>query len=416
MAPVRVLLIEDNPGDVRLTRLALEEAAGAPGEPAGTLFDIAVAGRLSDGLGHLAEHDVDAVLLDLTLPDSGGLDTFLRLRAAAPDVPVVVMTGMADDAVAAQAVSQGAQDYLVKGEAEAPLLVRSLRYAVARKHAELARAASIREHAAREQAEAQARENERLLREAQAALRTREEFLSVAAHELKTPVTSLRGNAQLLLRRFERAPAVDPERIRTALSTIEQQSGKLARLVAQLLDVSRLEGGMLSVAPEPTDLLALVEEAAAVARNTTARHTIRVEALPAGTPVTALVDPLRIEQVVLNLLDNAIKYSPDGGEILVQVGPADAGKARFAVRDHGVGIPARHRAGIFQRYYQAHLEDGVAAASTSTMVGLGLGLYISNHIVAQHLGQIDVQHPEEGGTCFVVTLPGLAVAESARAR
>jgi signal transduction histidine kinase len=134
-----------------------------------------------------------------------------------------------------------------------------------------------------------------------------------------------------------------------------------------------------------------------------ARHTIVVHG-PARLIVN--VDATRIEQVVTSLLDNAIKYSPDGGEIEVELsGPTPgAPGVRLAVRDHGLGIPPDRRERLFERFYQAHTEGHLS--------GLGLGLFISRHIIQQHGGRIWATHPEDGGTCFEVTLP----ADGERAR
>ena len=137
----------------------------------------------------------------------------------------------------------------------------------------------------------------------------------------------------------------------------------------------------------------MVEEVAATARMNTTRHTFSVEAPP---QVEALVDPARIEQVITNLVDNAVRYSPDGGLVEIAVAAREFW-IEIAVRDHGIGIPAEHRTHIFDRFYRAH--EGASVA------GLGLGLYISNQIVKLHGGKIEMECPPDGGSRFVVTLP-----------
>jgi signal transduction histidine kinase len=238
-------------------------------------------------------------------------------------------------------------------------------------------------------------ENARLYQEAEAALRVRDEFLSVAAHELKTPVTGVRGYAQLLLRQSARGDVPEPARVHQALQVIDRQSDRLARLVSHLLDVSRLETGKLVLERKLTDVARLIEEVAGDAQARTATHALRV-AVPG--PVLAVVDPLRLEQVLTNLVDNAIKYSPQGGPIDLELSTPDRDTLQLAVRDRGVGIPPESQPLIFDRFYQA---DPVLHHSS----GMGLGLYISQQIVELHGGRIEVEAPPDGGTRIVVRLP-----------
>jgi signal transduction histidine kinase/CheY-like chemotaxis protein len=238
-------------------------------------------------------------------------------------------------------------------------------------------------------------ENARLYGELQRAIRSRDVFLSVAAHELKTPLTSLRGFAQLLAKQLERTGTIDPERMRRALRNIDMQSDKLTRLISHLLDISRLETGKLEIDPRTVNLAPLVQEVIVNAQLRTQLHTIQFDGKPS---IYAHVDALRLEQVISNLLDNAIKYSPNGGSIEVSLGMDDH-SVRLSVRDHGIGIPPENRERIFDRFYQAH--------TTSYYSGMGLGLFISQQIVELHQGQLCVEFPDDGGTCFIVTLPNV---------
>ena len=244
-------------------------------------------------------------------------------------------------------------------------------------------------------------DNARLYRNAQAAIRTRDEFLSVAAHELKTPVTSMRGYAQLLTRQLVKGVMPEPERLKRTMEIIDQQSGKLAHLITQLLDISRLEMGQLTLNRETTDLIAIVESVITNARVTTSRHNLT---MVGPQTLVAWVDPVRIEQVITNLVTNAVKYSPNGGDIeieLVELPPT--GQIKLSVRDQGIGIELEHRERIFERFYQARPEDRTA--------GVGLGLYISRQIVELHGGTIEVDIPAQGGTRMTVVLPTTLVTE-----
>jgi signal transduction histidine kinase len=248
----------------------------------------------------------------------------------------------------------------------------------------------------------QAVENARLYREAQNAIKDREEFLSVAAHELKTPITGLKGFTQILLRRMQKGQAFDPLRTSRDLNAINNQADKLTHLINQLLDISRIELGKLVLEPHYTDLIPLVEGVIAQAQVETTNHSLNLT-VP-GDPLIVLADPLRFEQVVVNLVNNAIKYSPEGGPVEVELKQASADTICLSVRDWGLGIPPEYRGNIFDRFYQAH--------QRAHLGGMGLGLYITRQIVELHGGKIEVSFPAEGGTRFVVTLPVRAEPKS----
>jgi signal transduction histidine kinase len=251
-----------------------------------------------------------------------------------------------------------------------------------------------------ERLRAAAAENAALYEEAQAAVRLREEFLSIAAHELKTPLTSVRGASQLTLRRAEREGTLEFERTIASLRVIDSQAARLAALIDRLLDVTRLRSGRLAIEAAPCELVSLVRTTAERAQAGTTRHVIVVRA-PERLDVHA--DALRIEQVLTNLLDNAIKYSPDGGVIEVDV-TREKETLRLSVRDHGTGIPTEHLARVFDRFFQSH--------NASHLSGMGLGLYVTREIVELHGGTIAARLPEDGnGTVIEVTLP-LAAPES----
>jgi signal transduction histidine kinase/putative methionine-R-sulfoxide reductase with GAF domain len=237
-------------------------------------------------------------------------------------------------------------------------------------------------------------DNARLYREARRAVQARDEFLSVAAHELKTPVTTLLGFAQLLLSQLKHRGSLDDRIVGRTLLAVERGSNRMSRLVSQILDISRLDGGRLVLDRQVTDLAVLVQEIVTAMQATTSRHTLLVQT-PAHVP--ALVDPLRLEQVMTNLLDNAIKFSPEGGEIYVELVQPAPGMARLAVADPGIGIPPERRSYIFERFYQAHEGDHAS--------GMGLGLYISRQIVELHGGSITPEFPPDGRTRFSIDLP-----------
>lgn len=254
-------------------------------------------------------------------------------------------------------------------------------------------------------------ERERLLEaeraaraEAEAAVRARDTFLSVAAHELKTPVTALKGNAQLLLRQQARG-VFDPDRLARSLRGMDRATDRLATLTDDLLDVSRIRTGQLPLALEPTDMHALLREATErAADGRDGRHRLVLD-LPPVLPRVPL-DPARIEQVLTNLLGNAVKYAPDGGAITTSAWEADGGVA-VRVRDEGIGLPAGASETIFAPFGRA------ANAVAHNFPGMGLGLYICRNIVKRHGGRMWAESDgEDRGTAVTFWLP----CEAARGR
>lgn len=240
---------------------------------------------------------------------------------------------------------------------------------------------------------AQTLDNIRLYQQMQEAVHHREEFLSVAAHELKTPITSLQGYAQLLIRQIKKQQALDPVRVQLALESFEKQTAKLNQLVVRLLDISRLQRERLAMELAPTNLSELVKNVVSLAQAQTDKHNLIIQAPPA---LEALVDPIRFEQVVTNLVDNAIKYSPQGGPVEITLSLLPNQMVYLSVKDQGLGIEESMRGRIFEPFYQAH-QGGYT--------GLGLGLYISQQIIELHQGQIEAHFPPEGGSVFTITIP-----------
>lgn len=236
-------------------------------------------------------------------------------------------------------------------------------------------------------------DNACLYRDAQDAIRVRDEFLAIAAHELKTPITSLKGFAQLTSRLIDKGEEIDMAQIRQAMNVINQQADKLNHMMSRLLDISRIESRRLSLELTVVDLAQIAREVVEKIGVSSGR-TVLLDA-PESAP--GLMDGIRLEQVLTNLLDNAVKYSPESEPVEVQVSLPSPDSVRVAVRDHGVGIPPERRQRVFDRFYQAH-GDGALG-------GMGLGLYISRHIVEMHGGIITVDCPEDGGSRFTVSLP-----------
>ncbi|MEN9936490.1 MAG: hypothetical protein RLZZ387_3069 [Chloroflexota bacterium] len=245
---------------------------------------------------------------------------------------------------------------------------------------------------------AMAIENARLYRMAQEAIRLRDVFFSVAAHELKTPLTALFGHVQLLQRRTARDGTLG-ERDRRTVEVVVAQAQRMSAMVSGLLDIARLEQGQLSLERAPLDLRALVRRVVEEIQPTLDRHTLLLTLAP--EPLVVDGDALRLEQVVHNLLSNAAKYSPMGGAVNVRVDRI-GGRACVTVRDEGIGIPQAALPHLFQRFYRA------TNVSEQVFGGMGVGLYVVHEIVTLHGGSVTVESVEGRGSTFTICLPLLA--------
>lgn len=352
----KMLLVEDNPGDMRLLREMINEDGSLE-------IDLACATSMAEAERHLALPGFDIILLDLGLPDAQGLAAIRRTRIAAPDVPLVVLTGMDDDELAAHALQNGAQDYLIKGQIETRGLLRTLRYATERKRLE----------------------------------RLKDEFVSTVSHELRTPLTSIAGSLGLLT---GKAAGTMPEPAARLLAIAHDNSQRLVRLVNDILDIEKLESGHASFDFMNVELGTLVSQTVELIRGYAEGQGVNIRIEASAVIGDIWTDPDRLAQVITNLLSNAIKFSRPDGEVVVSVGRnADSDTVMIAVSDHGEGISADFKSRIFGRFAQA---DGTNARRKG---GTGLGLSIAKQIVDRLGGRIGFADAPGGGTIFQVELP-----------
>ncbi|HEX2922912.1 MAG TPA: GAF domain-containing protein [Chloroflexota bacterium] len=221
----------------------------------------------------------------------------------------------------------------------------------------------------------------------------KDEFISLVSHELRTPLTSIKGAARTILRHYN---TLDPETRGELIRDIDEESDRLYRLVENLLDFSRAEAGVLRLATEPVHLPKLLERVVGEASSRSTGYHFVLH-LPADLP-PAEADPMRVEQVLRNLLDNAIKYSPNGGEIRVDAA-VENGMLRVSIKDQGVGVPQEDRERVFGRFERGGGSD------SSRPHGVGLGLAICRRLVEAHGGTIWVDSGYGGGSTFSFTLP-----------
>ena len=439
--PAADVLIVDDEANVALTMAAILEEEG---------YAVSTAGSGKEALERLRHRTFDVVLTDLRLEDLDGLAVLAAVRRASPDSVTIMLTGYASLESAVKALREGAYDYLFK-----PCDVDELKLAVARGVERRQLARQLHTHMAElEQANATIRslngDLQRRIDEATADLtrrvdelaRARDEiaglhatteahleqlraldrlksrFLSMASHELKTPLAVVSGYAQIARRRAERRLGLgqpspeDWEReqraLVDALRQVTDQAGRLGRLVDELLDVSRIESGRLEFRLAPLDLWRLAAELVPRMQTMTERHVLRLEPAP-RQPAEVSADRDHLEQVLNNLLGNAIKYSPEGGQVTVAVTVAQDGReALLSVQDEGVGIPPDELEAIFGLFHR--LES--PAPRDVIPEGLGLGLYISREIIVRHGGRIWATSGPGRGSTFYVALPTLAASAS----
>ncbi|NPV14898.1 hybrid sensor histidine kinase/response regulator [candidate division WOR-3 bacterium] len=368
---LRILLVEDNPGDARLVKETIAEADGGR-------FEITHLVRCEEATQRLKEESFDVVLLDLSLPDSKGLETVARVNTVAPQVPIVIMTGLDDEEMAVAVAKMGAQDYLVKGHIDSRGLVRSLRYALERKRQEL------------ELAE----KNTQLAKLSE----LKNQFLGMAAHDLRNPLTVIITCAGFLLE--EAGASLPDEKKLEFIERIKANAEFMVNLINDLLDFTRIEAGQIELNLEPVELTELVAKNIEENRMLGAQKGIELKLVIEDDGVRVYADPARITQVLNNFLSNAFKFSAPGTKVSVRVGKENGG-VRVAVKDQGQGIPADEMKKLFKPFQKTSVRSTAGERST------GLGLAICRQIIEAHKGFIGAESEPGKGSTFYFWLPVL---------
>lgn len=368
---VKILIVDDQESNLTAYEAALS----------GKGYELAFA-RSGYQAHTLAKTDNYAViLLDVQMPILNGFETAKLIRSVphAKHTPIIFVTAnFPTESYALQGYEAGAVDYLYK-----PLNIDILRAKVA-VFADLFRAKVDVQ---------QLRKTEQALRE---AIKMRDDFLSMASHELKTPLTPLQLQMQAFVRMIEtgKLPTVSLDKLKRMLQISDSQVTRVSRLIDQLLDVSRINEGRFYMQREHVDLSQVITDVTEqFSHSFEAANTELVMSLTPG--IVGNWDKLRVERVIVNLLTNALKYG-DGKPIEVKTW-LDGTTARIAVRDQGIGIAKADQERIFGRFERA--------VSNENFSGLGLGLYITQRILELHGGRIEVDSDLGQGATFTIALP-----------
>jgi signal transduction histidine kinase len=371
---VNVLLVEDNPGDARLTREMLVDAGH------GRLHVHHVV-TLAEAVERLTQSGADAapdvVLLDLSLPDSQGLEGVLRLQAVNPGLPIVVLSGLDDEALSFAAVHAGAQDYLIKGRGEGEVMARAIGYAIERKRAHM-----------------------QLLEErdrAELANRSKSEFLANMSHELRTPLNAIIGFAEIL--QNELMGPLGADCYKEYALNIKDSGSHLLAIINDILDLSKIEAGKIELTEDTIDLSRTLRSCIRLmdVRAANAKVTL-VANISAALPAVQ-ADERKIKQIMINLLSNAVKFTPEGGQVTVSASRLDGGGIEIIVADTGIGIAAEDIPKALSPFYQ------IDSSLSRKYNGTGLGLPLADSFTRMHGGTLTLASRQDEGTTVTLYFP-----------
>ncbi|NES19720.1 MAG: response regulator [Symploca sp. SIO3E6] len=381
LSSVKILLIEDNLAEARLLQEVLKGSTFKQ-------FSLMHVKRLREALERLNQDCFDVILLDLSLPDSQGLASLAPLINRAPSIPIVVLTNTNDDELAIEAVRQGAQDYLVKRHISREVLVRSVSYAIERKQT----LEALRE--VNETLEIQVQEQTAELVKAKKLNQLKSEFVSMLSHDFRNPLNTILLSTGLLQ---ETTYKLTKEKKLNHFRLIRSAINNMTQLLDEVLLIGKADSGRLKF--QPTLLVLeqfcyqLIEE---LQLTISKQH--QLLCTTQGELGEALWDKSLIRHILGNLLDNAIKYSPEGGTVWFEL-ICQEQTVTFRIQDQGIGIPPEYQKRIFDPFIRADNVDVID--------GTGLGLAMVNRCVEVHGGQISVESEVGVGTTFIVTLPVL---------
>jgi len=366
-----VLLVDDEKLDQRLTIQALAKVRFTQR----IQFKVETAETLSEAIRLLGEKSYDVILLDLGLPDSQGLASVKEVRTANLQSPVIVLTGLADEELGLEAIKEGADDYVIKGDYLEHVLVRIIRYAIKRKEVE----------------EKLRRANEKLKEDDE----LKNEFISMVSHELRTPLSIFKN---VISNALAGVFGQMSRKLRDNLDMMDENVDRLGRIIDNFLDISKIEAGRMEINRLDLNLSTLVCEVVESFRRFAEDKGVELQGVNPEAELIVNADRDKIIQVLTNLIGNAMKYVP-ARKARISVYVKDLGnEVEVDVEDNGVGIDKDDIGKIFQRF--TRIEK--TAAETH---GTGLGLSISKQLIEMQDGRIWVESTPEQGSTFCFALP-----------
>jgi signal transduction histidine kinase len=384
-----ILLVEDDPGVARLERLRLERAG----------YAVATAATAEEGLRQVAEGGIELIVLDQQLtPGTSGLEFFRQVKAAGYNVPAILVTGMQEENLLVEAMRAGVRDFVPKTQHFLnhlePIVTRVLDQVRTERELAESRIVARENEQRRRELEREVAHRKRVEQALKEADVRKDQFLAMLAHELRNPLAPISNAVQIM-----KAEGLSGPYFQWSVKVIEDQIKQMTRMVDDLLDVSRITRGKVVLQQEPIDLEVVVDLAVEASHPLIkdCKHQLTVTLPP--DPILLEVDPARMAQVLSNLLNNAAKYTDEGGEISLTAEPSGR-EVLIRVRDNGIGIAPELLPHVFDMFTQA---DQTLSRSRG---GLGIGLTLVRSLVEMHDGRVSVHSdgPDRGSE-FTVCLP-----------